>query len=131
MDEVPTPTGTLYVGELMDGENAYVDLVLNVSRRRHGNPLQVHMPMVEGQEPSEMQFREAVALVIRHLEEGDEVLVHCASGVNRGPSVAAAAVALIEDLAWQEALERVREARPVVNPSHRYRRLTADVVGGD
>ncbi len=58
----------------------------------------------------------AVATVLAWLEEGERVYVHCRAGMQRSATVAAAIVALHEDVEPLEALKRVRERNPRANP---------------
>ena len=66
----------------------------------------------------------AATTVLRWLEDGERVYVHCRAGMQRSAVVAAAIVALREALEPGEALERVRERNPRANPlSHQRRDL--------
>jgi protein-tyrosine phosphatase len=50
------------------------------------------------------------------LEDGHTVYVHCTAGIGRSPSVAVAYLHWIEHLKLEEAIRRVKEARPCVSP---------------
>ena len=62
-------------------------------------------------------FTAAVEAVLRERALGRTVLLHCLAGVNRAPTVAAAVLCRRDDLAVDEALARVRRARPVAAPT--------------
>jgi hypothetical protein len=52
-----------------------------------------------------------VAKIARQVRAGEKVLVRCVLGVNRAPFVAALALAEIDGMSGQEALQAVRAAR--------------------
>jgi hypothetical protein len=49
--------------------------------------------------------------IARQVRAGDKVLVRCVLGINRGPFVAALALAEIDGMSGQDALQAVRAAR--------------------
>jgi len=61
-------------------------------------------------------LREEAEWVVQRLREGRRVLVHCYAGVNRSSTVCCAALILLEGLTAEQALARVRESRPGVQP---------------
>jgi protein-tyrosine phosphatase len=58
----------------------------------------------------------AVTAVLAWLDEGERVYVHCRAGMQRSAVVAAAVVAIDEQLEPLEALDRVRARNPRANP---------------
>jgi protein-tyrosine phosphatase len=58
----------------------------------------------------------AVGVVRPWLADGETVYVHCRAGMQRSATVAAAIIALEEDVAPAEALRRVNERNPRANP---------------
>jgi protein-tyrosine phosphatase len=58
----------------------------------------------------------AATTVLAWLQEGERVYVHCRAGMQRSAVVAAAIVALHEDLEPLEALARVRNRNPRADP---------------
>jgi hypothetical protein len=54
--------------------------------------------------------------VVEHLRTGRRVLVHCSAGMNRSATVCCAALILLEGLAAEAALDRVREHHPWARP---------------
>jgi len=62
-------------------------------------------------------FEAAVDYTIESLERGNKTLVHCQAGVSRSPGVCIAAITVRENIDVEEARSRVKEARPVTNPT--------------
>jgi protein-tyrosine phosphatase len=64
-------------------------------------------------------FARAAESVVDALEAvpDEDVLVHCHVGKNRSAAVCAAALAVYEDTSYAEAFTKVKEARPMVNPT--------------
>lgn len=56
------------------------------------------------------------AWVAERLRAGRRVLVHCYAGVNRSATVCCAALILLEGIAADEALARVRQRHPIAGP---------------
>jgi len=54
--------------------------------------------------------------VIGQLREARRVLVHCAAGMNRSATICCATLILLEGLAAEDALVRVREHHPWARP---------------
>lgn len=68
----------------------------------------------DGRRPSDDWFERGTHFALDHLREGRPVLVHCAMGVNRGPSMG---FAVMLRLGWGpvHALARIRERRPAAH----------------
>lgn len=66
-------------------------------------------------------FEAAVEYVLASLDNGECVLVHCQAGVSRSGGVCSVVLAEREDLDLSEALDRVKNARPIVNPAREIR----------
>lgn len=62
-------------------------------------------------------FRRAAAMVGPSYASGDNTLVHCHSGQNRSAAVCAAVLAVEHELTYDEAIEEVRDAREIANPT--------------
>jgi protein-tyrosine phosphatase len=62
-------------------------------------------------------FKTAVDRVLDALNDNQRVLVHCQAGVSRSAGVCTAVLAVQQNSAAPIALERVRNARPKVNPT--------------
>lgn len=88
-------------------------------------------PILDGTPPTPAQFEAAVDWVAARRAEGRGVLIHCAQGHGRGATVAAVVLVrtgMAADL--DEALGRVRRARPGARPSRGQRRAAAAFLGG-
>jgi len=64
--------------------------------------------------PNPIEAGAAVEAIAAGRREGRPVLVHCASGVERSPAVAALYLLRCEGLALSEAYAVIRQARPQV-----------------
>jgi phosphoglycolate phosphatase-like HAD superfamily hydrolase len=62
------------------------------------------------------QIEDAAQAVVRWLDEGERVYVHCRAGWQRSATVVAAIVALREDINIAQALQVLRERKPTANP---------------
>ena len=69
------------------------------------------------------EFARAVEHVVARLEEEDSVLVHCHEGRERAPTVAATALAHHHDWSFADALARIRDHRPIIEPTPELREL--------
>lgn len=68
------------------------------------------------------QFNEAVTTTVQRIRETDDrIVVNCGAGVSRSAAVTATAIAVIEEISFQEALEHVSDARASVNPYDAFR----------
>ncbi|MFD1643998.1 dual specificity protein phosphatase family protein [Halohasta litorea] len=57
------------------------------------------VPLTDGRQNDRVQFNEAVDVLVSALESGETVLVHCSRGASRSPSVAATAIAIVQNIA--------------------------------
>jgi dual specificity phosphatase 3 len=74
--------------------------------------------VVDGGQPMHDSWFETItAFASRHLSAGAGVLLHCHSGINRGPS---AAFAVLLSIGWDpvEAIELIRTQRPIATVSY-------------
>lgn len=69
-------------------------------------------------------FEQAAGSLLRALDSGEVVLIHCHMGQSRSASVAVAAIGVHESMDFDEAFMFVKEQRPVVNPETRLRRFS-------
>lgn len=74
------------------------------------------VPMTDGPRNDREAFDRAVTETLSRLDADDPVLVHCAAGSSRSPSVAATALALHEDIDLAAAFEQVADRRDAVDP---------------
>jgi len=98
-------------GEYPDGARDEVSVALD----RAG--IEEHrIPVVDYGGLSAEVFDEGVAVVNRWLDEGKTVYVHCRAGWQRSVTVAAATLAVREDIDLASALRLIRSRRPTANP---------------
>jgi protein-tyrosine phosphatase len=74
------------------------------------------LPTHDDHAPSLDQLRSGVAFIGQAIEGGGKVYVHCASGVGRAPTMAAAylvSTGLSPDQAWAQ----IRRVRPFIRPT--------------
>jgi protein-tyrosine phosphatase len=97
-------------GELLDRYPGYVDwLTAEAPARAIWFPVpDLHAPTVEAVRP-------LLDEVVRRLDAGDGVVVHCGAGVGRAGTIAAA-VLMVLGAPRAEALERVAAGRPTAGP---------------
>jgi hypothetical protein len=62
------------------------------------------------------EITEEALWVIKHLNAGERVLVHCVAEMNRSSTICCAVVMLLEGLSAKAALERVRKRHPWARP---------------
>ncbi|MGB9378719.1 MAG: dual specificity protein phosphatase family protein [Mycobacteriales bacterium] len=62
------------------------------------------------------QIDQATMAALAWFSEGERVYVHCRAGWQRSATVAAAIVAIREDIEPAEALERIRRRKPTAKP---------------
>jgi len=75
----------------------------------------VHHPINDGIN-EQSDFDRGVEIVSEALNLEENVLVHCASGMSRSVTVVATAIADLQDLSFEDALEIVAEHRLEANP---------------
>ena len=75
----------------------------------------LHLPTTDDYPPSLEQLAEGAAFVAEEIAHGGAVYIHCAAGVGRAPTMAAAYL-VTTGLTAEEAWARVRQGRPFVRP---------------
>ncbi|WP_313694147.1 dual specificity protein phosphatase family protein [Halorarum halobium] len=73
----------------------------------------VDMRMPDSEENELEEVAKAVDLIVKKLERGQTVFVHCAAGQSRSVTVAAAVHAILEKTGFDQGLDRIRELRDV------------------
>jgi len=90
--------------------------------------LNIHsIPLIDGPQNNRDQFTKAVQATVTALADGERVLVHCAAGASRSPTVAATALALTEEIDLQNAIQQVADNRDAVDPHEALLRQVAHV----
>jgi len=127
----------LFVGTLADATDSHrleKDEITVVVSLTHENPdfsaqaLDTHsIPLIDGPQNSREQFTKAVEKTVTALNDGKRVLVHCAAGASRSPTVAATALALSQEMDMEDAIQQVADNRDVVDPHEALLRQAAHV----
>lgn len=112
----------LYVGDVDDWKRANTeghdyDRIVTLMR---GEPLDVtthHCPLFDGDGNHPVDFERAVDAVREGLQAGERVLVHCAAGRSRAPTVASTAIAAERGMEWEGAKDMVEEKRGFLHVS--------------
>ena len=99
------------------GVTASLSLRETVDDSGRGVALERHLwlPTTDDTPPTLEQLAQAAMFIRDAREEGRAVYVHCASGVGRAPTTAAAYLVSL-GLAPQEAWDLIRHARPFIRP---------------
>ena len=79
-------------------------------------PRYLHLPTVDDTPPALADLHTGVAFVAQEIDRGGGVYIHCAAGVGRAPTMAAAYLASTGVAAGQ-AWERIRAVRPFIRPT--------------
>ncbi len=83
----------------------------------------IWLPTPDDGAPTLEQLSEGIAFIRASLKKGQGVYIHCAQGVGRAPTMAAAYL-MSEGATPQAALDKIREVRPFINPTPvQYERL--------
>ena len=67
----------------------------------------VTVPMLDGPQNDLERFEQAVSHVLSVLQTDESLLVHCSAGASRSPAVAAAALALADDIGLEAAVDQL------------------------
>ncbi len=74
----------------------------------------LHLPVTDDAPPTVDDFRRGAAFITAQRRLGRGVYVHCASGVGRAPTMAAAYLMLEQGLSLEAALATIRRVRPFI-----------------
>jgi len=72
-----------------------------------------YLPTVDDEAPTLDHLREGVAFIERVVQQGGKVYIHCAGGIGRAPTMAAAYL-VAQGQSVDEALATIRRARPFI-----------------
>lgn len=79
-------------------------------------PLHLNVPAPDDGAPEVDQLREGVAFIRSTIQAGQGVYIHCAQGVGRAPTMAAAYL-ISEGHTVESALQLIRQVRPFITPT--------------
>lgn len=101
---------------------AGIDAVVNMreesddaARRRAGEHY-LWLPTTDDAPPTLEDLEKGAVFIEDHIQAGRGVYVHCASGVGRAPTMAAAYL-VSKGMTPKEAWEKIRESRPFIRPT--------------
>jgi predicted protein tyrosine phosphatase len=100
-----------------EGITGDVNMRIEHDDAEHGAALEhyCYLPTIDDTEPTIEHLAEGAAFIDRLVRAGEKVYIHCAAGVGRAPTMAAAYF-ITQGLALDEALALIRRARPFINP---------------
>ena len=110
----------LYLGGRVDEPPEGVTAVLNVCELKDIFRVDHYLwkPINDGKNAATLEFlQESVAFIDEQRKAGHAVFVHCNEGVSRAPMVMAAYLMYSKGWTRQQALNYLREIRPVVRPN--------------
>ena len=136
MDEVATG---IFVGTEADASDESlleahgIDAVVSLTHNEPetGDITRLDAPMVDGPQNSYQSFADAVQSVLTSRDDGQRVLIHCAAGSSRSPSVAATAITCLTANTLNESFNQVLERRPETDPHDALIRQAAKVINED
>lgn len=76
----------------------------------------LHLKVVDNTPPSLEMLQEGVDFIRQEVANGGKVYIHCAAGVGRAPTMAAAYL-ISKGMTPDEALEQIRNVRPFIRPT--------------
>lgn len=97
------------------GIRASVNMRTEFDDAAHGLALTkyCHLPTVDDQPPTLAQLQRGVEFIAAEVEAGGKVYIHCAGGIGRAPTMAAAYF-MSQGLNLEQALAKIRQARPFI-----------------
>lgn len=132
----------LFVGTIEDAANESllhdrdITSIISLTHREPngGFPAEtivVNIPMIDGPQNDQMAFQTAVIEVLKQLESGERILIHCTAGASRSPAIAATALALHRNIELNVAFDRIKSRRPPADPHealiHQARRVYTEI----
>ncbi len=121
-------TEHLYVGPQYDergkahlelhGITASVNLRIEFDDAEFGLSLThyCHLPTIDDDAPTQDHLHKGVVFIREHISAGDKVYIHCAGGIGRAPTMAAAYL-VATGCSVNEALTAIRAVRPFISPT--------------
>lgn len=71
--------------------------------------------------PISLLFAKTFRIIDDELSQGGRVLVHCQAGVSRSVTIAAAYLVKKNNIAAAQAIDEIRQVRPIAWPNHGFR----------
>lgn len=108
-----------------------ITAVVNM-RRQHSDidkgiagPRHLQLATVDNTPPTVADLRRGVDFISAEIERGGKVYIHCAVGCGRAPTMTAAYL-VSTGLHPDDALQRIRQVRPFINPTRKQKRVLAE-----
>ncbi|MCJ7530218.1 MAG: dual specificity protein phosphatase family protein [Anaerolineales bacterium] len=100
------------------GVNSDVNMRVEFDDAKHGLAMEryCHLPTFDGEVPTLTQLNQGVAFIRQALEDGGKVYIHCAQGVGRAPTLAAAYF-ICQGFTPDEAVNLLKRSRPFIRIS--------------
>jgi len=100
------------------GINSDVNMRIEFDDAAHGLAMEryCHLPTVDGEMPTLEQLNQGIAFIKQALENGGKVYIHCAQGVGRAPTLAAAYF-IYQGIKPEEAVSIIKNSRPFIRIS--------------
>lgn len=94
----------------------HISVVVNLHRRQNRNlptnVMHIQWPIADNKVPSTLILLELANLLVRFIENGHVVLVHCNAGRNRSSLLSAIIVSMLLGISGKEAIAYMQEKRP-------------------
>ncbi len=114
----------LWIGHAADLRNAAglyalgISAVVDLAYEEKGAVLSrdlsyCRFPLRDGGENSEVMLATAVEVVVTFLRKGIPTLIGCSAGMSRSPSIAAVAIALVNEQQPAEVLAHIGQLKPI------------------
>jgi predicted protein tyrosine phosphatase len=100
-----------------EGITGDVNMRIEYDDAEHGVALEhyCHLPSVDDAAPTLEHLDEGAAFIDRLVRAGEKVYIHCAGGLGRAPTMAAAYF-VSQGMSLDDALALIRQKRPFINP---------------
>jgi predicted protein tyrosine phosphatase len=101
----------------LEGITGDVNMRIEYDDAEHGVALEhtCHLPTIDDTEPTLEHLAEGAAFIDRLVRAGEKVYIHCAGGIGRAPTMAAAYF-ITQGMTLDDALALIQEKRPFINP---------------
>jgi protein-tyrosine phosphatase len=110
-----------HAASLLNKDNPFgIDFVLDVSTEPPYEEAKgieyCHIPFNDGAEIPEKKFWECMQVLFDRYQRGKNILIHCAAGISRSATIAAAFLHFAHIMQFADALAYITQRRAVVEP---------------
>lgn len=101
-----------------NGITAGVNLRVEFDDAEYGLTLNhyCYLPTIDDDAPTQDHLHQGVVFISQRIDAGDKVYIHCAGGIGRAPTMAAAYL-VSTGVSVNEALTAIRAVRPFISPT--------------